>query len=95
VLGRKPEKSEARVGSHAGAAQWALEKDTPILERRSMLGVLDWGLRPVYPTQWFRSSTGMNKMFIFCFAVRQTHPNASPSGKRYLKASFMVKRDSY
>src|SRR5512133_425853 len=89
--GRLPLSNAARDGLQTGAAQWALVKVTPSFARRSRLGVLVCTLRPKWPTQWFRSSTG-KKRTLGCSAavsddVRMPMDNSGRSVR--MDGSFM------
>ena len=68
--GRIPDMRAVRDGLQAGAAQYALEKLTPQLARRSRCGVIVCGLRCKCPTQWFKSSMAMKSTFVFSFASK-------------------------
>src|SRR5688572_19288876 len=61
--GCRPLNTAARDGQHSGAAHCAFEKITPRAARRSMLGVRVCGCPFRKPTQSFKSSTAMNRMF--------------------------------
>lgn len=63
VEGRIPVKTLVREGLHAGAAQWALVKSTPLFASLSRFGVCTPGRPPKQLAQSFRSSTAIKRMF--------------------------------